>query len=53
MNRCFPTTSKRNIQSSEPPYTACSDFYREDTDVDSYRHWCERHIPAVRDRQWA
>ena len=30
MNPCFPTTSKRNLQSNEPPYTACPDFYRED-----------------------
>jgi hypothetical protein len=30
MSQCFLITSKRNLQSSEPPYTACPDFYRED-----------------------
>jgi|GEM_PF-3002633 len=30
MSQCFLITSKRNLQSSEPLYTACPDFYRED-----------------------
>ena len=41
MNLCTFTTSKHNLHSSKPPYTACPDFYWEDPYGDSYRQCCD------------